>query len=78
MPGGGADRWPWYRRLYSNIAVFFISFLFDVKLQDSMSGYFFIKRRCYEDAKDSISGKGYKILLELLIRGDIKKIKERS
>lgn len=76
IKGGGADSWPWHRRLYSSTAILLVRWLLDVNVQDSMSGYFFIKREIFENVKDDISGKGYKILLELLIRSKVKKIKE--
>ena len=42
-----------------------------VSLQDPMSGFFVIHRQVFERSRDRLSGEGYKILLELLVRGRV-------
>ena len=68
IAGGGADKWPWYRRLFSNIATVLASFLTGVKVYDPMSGFFCLKREIYESSAPYLKPKGYKILLEILAK----------
>jgi len=65
IAGGGADRWPWYRRLTSNIATRLTFFWLRVSLSDPMSGYFALRRSLYESCKHRLAPQGYKILLEI-------------
>lgn len=76
IPGGGAEKWPWYRRLSSDIATSLAKRFLDIKLSDPMSGYFLIKRDLFEKVKDEINPLGYKILLEIYIRSKPQRIKE--
>ncbi len=76
IPGGGAEKWPWYRRLSSDIATSLAKRFLNIKLSDPMSGYFLIKRDLFEKAKDKINPLGYKILLEIYIRSKTQKVKE--
>jgi dolichol-phosphate mannosyltransferase len=48
--------------------------LFDIKVKDPMSGFFFCKREIIEKTK--IKAKGFKILLNILVENKDKKIKE--
>lgn len=73
IPGGQVENWPWLRKLSSNFATLLTRPL-RIKISDPMSGYFFIK-------KDVLAGKqfspiGYKILLELIVKCNIKNIHE--
>jgi len=77
IPGGGADKWPWYRKVFSNIATAAAKqVLNDMTLNDPMSGYFVIKRELFENIKDKINPRGYKILLEICSVAKPRKIKE--
>lgn len=40
-------------------------------ISDPMSGFFAIKREVYERAKGKLSPKGYKILLEIIVKGNV-------
>lgn len=75
--GGGVSKWSIWRRFISRFATFlsgiFLPRVFR-KVKDPMSGYFILR-------KSVISGKklapiGYKILLEVLVKGDYKKVLE--
>lgn len=70
--GDKIEGWSWFRSLVSKGAIMLSYPLTDVK--DPMSGYFFLKRKVIEDI--SFNPKGYKILLEILVKGAYKKIKE--
>lgn len=69
IQGGGVDHWPTYRRLLSWGGRVLARPLTEVK--DIMSGYFLIRRSVLEDA--ALVPRGYKILLEILIKGEIRK-----
>lgn len=63
--GGGAEQWPWTRRMISLGATLPARLL--VPVSDPMSGYFGLRRSVVESAEmDPI---GYKILLEILVKG---------
>ncbi len=64
-PGSRVERWPWYRKLISQTGVFFAQKLTGV--EDPLSGYFFLHRRVIQNL--SLTSPGYKILLEILVKG---------
>ncbi len=76
LPGGGADRWPWYRRLTSDVATQLAKALLATPLSDPMSGYFLLKRALYLRCRDQLAARGYKILLEIACKGRPAKIHE--
>ena len=76
VAGGGADRWPFYRKWLSNFATFVAHIFTGIQVKDPMSGYFCIDRRLYEKAKEYFRPKGYKILLEILVKARPKKYVE--
>ncbi len=76
IPGGGADRWPWHRRLFSNVATILTRAVLRTSLSDPMSGYFVIPRSAYEQCKHRLNPQGYKILLEFYERGRPEKVSE--
>lgn len=80
VDGGGAEEWPFARRIYSLLATL-IARPLSGKVKDPMSGFFFVKRRVVkkmlEEGGVKIKGPiGYKILLEILVKGDWKTSKE--
>jgi len=64
--------WPWYRKIISKIATFQVKLLTEIK--DPMSGFFFMKKEVIKNIK--LKPKGYKILLEILVKGNYNKIIE--
>lgn len=72
IKGGKVEEWPSLRRFISAIARMLARPLTNIK--DSMSGFFFLKRSVIENVK--LVPRGYKILLEILVRGNYKKVKE--
>ena len=76
IPGGGADKWPWYRKVASDIATMIARAFLDIKLSDPMSGYFTIRREVFEKVKHEINPQGYKILLEIYVRSNPQRVKE--
>jgi len=70
--GSVVEQWKWWRRLISRVGVGITCVLVGVK--DSLSGYFFFRRHVIENVL--LDTKGYKILLEILVKGNYKKVKE--
>ncbi len=61
-----ADAWPWIRWLNSRVAIWLARPL--TPLSDPMSGFFALRRKTWEQA-DRIDPIGYKIGLELYVKG---------
>jgi dolichol-phosphate mannosyltransferase len=72
MKGGGVEEWPFSRRLISIGATLLARPL--TNCSDPMSGFFFLRRSVIKNAK--LNPLGYKILLEILVKGDFKKMSE--
>ncbi len=65
IPGGGADdTWPMKRLVVSRLAAFLPRPMTPVR--DPMAGFFILRKELLERAP--VGGKGYKVLLELLVR----------
>jgi dolichol-phosphate mannosyltransferase len=71
VKGGGIEGWSAYRKLQSRVAVLLARSFTSVK--DSMSGFFLVKKSCL---KENLDPNGFKILLEILVKADCKKIRE--
>jgi len=71
IKGGGVEKWPLFRRLISILATIPARLL--VNVSDPMSGFFAIKRHVIENS--SLTPIGYKILLEILVKGKYDKNK---
>lgn len=70
--GSFVEQWKWWRRLISEVGVWVTYLLTGVK--DPLSGFFFFRRSVINNVKlDTV---GYKILLEILVKGNYKTIKE--
>lgn len=70
--GSMVEQWKWWRRLISQAGVLITCLLTGVK--DPLSGFFFLRRSVLENIKlDTV---GYKILLEILVKGNYRKVKE--
>jgi dolichol-phosphate mannosyltransferase len=69
---GDVVGWPLSRKIISKGATMLTRHLTDVK--DPMSGFFFIKKKVIDNVY--LSAKGYKICLEIIVKGNYKKIKE--
>ena len=72
IPGGGTRNWPWFRRAMSRFACLIARPLTPVA--DVTSGLFLIRRDVARDVR--ISAGGFKICLELLVRGRAESIVE--
>lgn len=70
--GGGIRGWNIKRKIMSRFATFLARPF--TKIKDPMSGFFLVKRNKLDLEK--IDSKGFKILLEVAVKSNIKKIKE--
>src|ERR1700693_1170407 len=62
---GGVGEWQRSRIMISDIASRLGRLVVKAKLTDPMSGFFMIKRDAFSEAMRSLSGQGFKILLDL-------------
>lgn len=70
--GGIVEKWSLPRKILSGTGVSLARFL--TKAHDPLSGFFFLKRKVIE--KTTLYCDGYKILLEILVRGNYLNYKE--
>ena len=73
IPGGGVENWPYIRRLYSRMGAS-LAKLVGIKVADPMSGFFFFNKKVLDGV--TLSPIGYKILLEILVKGHYDKVQE--
>jgi dolichol-phosphate mannosyltransferase len=69
---GSVENWPFYRRIISKGATIFARGL--TKVEDPMSGFFMLRRSVIEGAE--LNPVGYKIGLEILVKGKYSKVVE--
>ena len=69
---GGTENWPFRRKISSKIATLAVIGL--TKVKDPMSGFFFLKREVIKNVK--LSPKGFKIGIEILVRGNCENVIE--
>ncbi|OGV49346.1 MAG: hypothetical protein A2X49_11710 [Lentisphaerae bacterium GWF2_52_8] len=66
---GGIDRdWPFFRRLASRAGFLVVQILTRTRLSDPMSGFFAIRKSSFLAVREHLKPKGFKIMLELLLR----------
>ena len=70
--GGGSEKWPFHRKLISWGAQILARPLTPIK--DAMSGFFALKRDVIKNV--DLEAYGYKILLEILVKGNYNRIVE--
>ncbi|MBU6430872.1 MAG: polyprenol monophosphomannose synthase [Patescibacteria group bacterium] len=70
--GSGIENWGLHRRMISGAGVFLAKIL--TRTKDPLSGYFFMKKSVISGVK--LKTTGYKILFEILVKGNYKKVKE--
>lgn len=69
VPGGGTIGWPLRRQWMSLVATRVGRLLFGLREHDPMSGFFAIRRSVFNRIADSLRPQGYKLLMEMLVRG---------
>lgn len=77
VAGGGVSQWSLGRRVISWTATLMAAFILPGtlgKVRDPMSGFFLVRRSVLESA--ALNPVGYKILLEVLAKGDYRRVEE--
>lgn len=64
--GGSVQNWPKKRIFASKSAAMLTKLALKTKITDPMSGFFMTKKKVYNQIKKQLSGRGYKIFLEML------------
>lgn len=72
VAGGGVGNWDGRRQLLSKTATALASRLCRVRVSDPMSGYFALSRATFDSVKAALRPRGFKILLDILLRVDAK------
>jgi dolichol-phosphate mannosyltransferase len=67
VDGGGMENWTKERIAASRHATRFARFLTGVPVADPMSGFFMLRREFFEKCVSNLSGRGFKILLDLMM-----------
>jgi dolichol-phosphate mannosyltransferase len=75
-PQGGLDNWHPARRLLSKMAIWLTYPLQkrDILVKDPMAGFFMVRRSCLKNIE--LHNRGFKILLEILVRGHVRSVSE--
>ncbi len=76
IEGGGIKKWSRFRRLTSYVAQFLAKTILPGvrKIRDPLSGFFALKKEIIKES--NLNPSGYKILLEILAKGNYKKVAE--
>jgi dolichol-phosphate mannosyltransferase len=72
VPGGGITNWPWRRKITSRVAIALARPLTHVK--DITSGFFFFRREVIDGV--TLDPIGFKIGLEVILKGKYSRVKE--
>ncbi len=75
-PGGVIVGWPVWRQFMSRAATRAAKLLFRIPVRDPMSGYFAVTRPFFQRVRPLLRPQGYKILLEMLVRGAPNRVEE--
>jgi dolichol-phosphate mannosyltransferase len=75
-PEGRLNNWNRFRHLISQLSIWMTLPLQrpSIRVLDPMSGFFLVRRSAIRDIR--LHTQGFKILLEILVRGDIRSVKE--
>jgi dolichol-phosphate mannosyltransferase len=75
-PGGSISSWPLPRRILSRVSAALVRIAVPLDIEDPLSGFWMIRREVYERAAKFPVSKGFKVLLQLCVRGHARKIAE--
>ena len=75
-PEGGLENWHPARHLLSRMAIWLTYPLQKpgLRVQDPMAGFFMVRRACLDGVE--LHNRGFKILLEILVRGKVRSVRE--
>jgi dolichol-phosphate mannosyltransferase len=74
--GGATGEWSRSRKFFSSAAVWATWPIqhSGIRAEDPMSGFFMVRRRCVDNV--TFQPKGFKLLLEILVRGNVRSVEE--
>jgi dolichol-phosphate mannosyltransferase len=72
--GGGDKGRHFYRRFVSDFSNFFTRFVLWLPVSDPMTGFFGLRREAFLRSKPFIKPRGYKVMLELLVKSRTKDV----
>jgi len=75
-PQGGLENWHPARHMLSRMAIWLTYPLQrrEIYVRDPMAGFFMVRRSCLKDIE--LHNRGFKILLEILVRGNVRSVSE--
>jgi len=78
VEGGSVSGWSFFRRLVSLGAILMARVLLPKVrgVKDPMSGYFMFRREVIDGVIDEMNPGGFKVLLEILVKGRVRKVSE--
>ena len=76
VEGGGIIGWPLHRQFMSAFATWISKVFLGIRERDPMSGYFAIRRATFDRVVEELRPRGYKLLLEILVRAAPTRVKE--
>lgn len=74
--GASAQSWSWRRQLTSRGAILLARLLLPIKVHDATSGFALFRRPALEGVKGQLSPRGFKLLLEILVKAPHLQVKE--
>ncbi len=77
IKGGSVEGWPKKRILMSKTAAMLAKPILNTKVKDPMSGFFMTNKKIFKEVKPRLSGKGYKIFLEMIFEYEQKRKKAK-
>jgi dolichol-phosphate mannosyltransferase len=69
IAGASISGWPLSRHALSRASTIVTRFLLRLPIRDPLSGFFVLRRNVYERARNVAKPRGFKVLLELYVRG---------
>jgi dolichol-phosphate mannosyltransferase len=76
VKGGQVSEWPIGRQVLSRGATWVVRRVLGLQMKDPLSGFYMMRREVYERAVKTASPQGFKVLLELCVRGHPQKVVE--
>jgi len=75
-PGGTISSWPRHRRILSKVSTIVVRLLLGLEIKDPLSGFWMVRREVYDRTATFPTSDGFKLLLQLCVRGRAQRIAE--
>lgn len=76
VKGGKIVGWPFSRYVVSRVAILIAKILLNPSVKDTTSGFVLYRRQMLEELRGKLSTRGYKLLLEVLVKSPQARVKE--